>query len=91
MELLAPAGSLEAMIAAVEAGANAVYLGGKQFGARHYASNFSLEELKEVVDYCHLRSVAVYVTVNTLVFDEELEALKSYLHELEAIQIDVSL
>ena len=88
MELLAPAGSLEAMIAAVEAGANAVYLGGKQFGARHYASNFSLEELKEVVDYCHLRSVAVYVTVNTLVFDEELEALKSYLHELEAIQID---
>ena len=88
MELLAPAGSHEAMIAAVEAGANAVYLGGKLFGARHYASNFSLEELKEVVDYCHLRNVAVYITVNTLVFDDELEPLKAYLIGLESIQVD---
>lgn len=88
MELLAPAGSNESMIAAVQAGANAIYLGGKKFGARHYASNFSTEEMKEAVEYCHLRNVSVYVTVNTLIHDAELNSLEIYLKELSQIGVD---
>jgi len=68
-ELLAPAGNYEAFIAAVSNGADAVYLAAKSFGARAYADNFSLEELKDVVKYAHLRSVKIYVTMNTIVFD----------------------
>lgn len=72
-EILAPAGSFEALVAAVRCGANAVYLGGKALNARRNASNFSDEELKKAVDYCHKRNVKVYLTLNTLVGDEELE------------------
>ncbi len=78
-ELLAPAGSMESLKAAVNAGADAVYLSGKQFGARHYAANFDNEDLKEAVHYAHLRGVKVYVTVNTLVKDHELPDLAKYL------------
>lgn len=84
-ELLAPAGGLEAFIAAVENGADAVYLGARAFSARGYASNFSEKELEEAIDYAHLRGVKVYVTVNTLLKDEEVEnALKllSWLREI---------
>lgn len=88
MELLAPSGSMDALIAAVQAGADAIYLGGKAFGARHYASNFSMDELKEAVEYCHLRDVSVYVTVNTLVHDRELADLEKYLQELELAGVD---
>ena len=72
-EILAPAGSFDALIAAVRCGANAVYLGGKTLNARRNASNFSDEELKKAVDYCHKRNVKVYITLNTLVSDGELE------------------
>lgn len=72
-EILAPAGSLEALTAAVRCGANAVYLGGKSFNARRNASNFSDEELKTAVDYCHARNVKVYLTLNTLVNDSEID------------------
>lgn len=72
-EILAPAGSLESLTAAVRCGANAVYLGGKAFNARRNASNFSDEELKKAVVYCHARNVKVYLTLNTLVGDGELE------------------
>ena len=72
-ELLAPAGSMEALKAAVCSGADAVYLGGIRFGARAFASNFNEENLIEAVKYCHLRQVKVYVTVNTLVYEHELE------------------
>ncbi len=72
-EILAPAGSLESLTAAVRCGANAVYLGGKAFNARRNASNFSDDELKQAVDYCHARGVKVYLTLNTLVGDGELE------------------
>ena len=72
-EILAPAGSLESLTAAVRCGANAVYLGGKAFNARRNASNFSDEELKNAVEYCHARSVRVYLALNTLVGDGELE------------------
>ncbi len=72
-EILAPAGSLDALKAAVRCGANAVYLGGKVLNARRNASNFSDEELKNAVEYCHARNVKVYQTLNTLVSDSELE------------------
>ncbi len=81
IEILAPAGSLESLQAAVRCGANAVYLGGKAFNARRNASNFSGKELKSAIDYCHQRNVMVYLTLNTLVGDSELptayDAIKS--------------
>ncbi len=72
-EILAPAGSFEALTAAVRCGANAVYLGGKAFNARRNAANFSDEELKKAVDYCHARNVKVYLTMNTLAGDSEIK------------------
>ena len=73
-ELLAPAGTRESLVAAVQAGANAVYLGFGDFNARRRAGNFSAEEFAEAVQYCHLRGVKVYLTLNTLLNDRELPA-----------------
>ena len=73
IELLAPAGSYDAFLAAVENGANAIYLGGKQLNARQSAGNFDEQELEKAIDYAHLRGVFVYLTMNTLVLDAELE------------------
>ena len=67
-ELLAPAGNREAFFAAINAGANAVYVGLNTFSARAYANNFSIHELKELVSYAHLRECKVFVTMNTIVF-----------------------
>ena len=75
IELLAQAGSLESLKAAVNSGANAVYLGGTMFNARAYATNFSDEELQVAIEYAHLRNVKIYVTVNTLFYDEEFKEL----------------
>lgn len=72
IEILAPGGSLDALKAAVDSGADAVYFGGSQFGARANAVNLTNEQIIEAVVYAHLRSAKVYVTVNTLVFDTEL-------------------
>ena len=74
LELLAPAGSPEAVTAAVQAGADAVYLGFGDFNARRNAKNFTLEELTQAVSYCHVRGVKVYLTLNTLLTDRELPA-----------------
>lgn len=82
MELLAPAGSFDALRAAVENGADAVYLGGKEFNARASAANFTAEELQAALDYCHIRGVKVYVTVNTLLRDDELDQAMAYLADL---------
>ena len=71
LELLAPAGSMEALRAAVQNGANAVYLGCGQFNARQSAKNFTPQTLAEAVKYCHVRGVAVHLTLNTLVSDKE--------------------
>ena len=71
LELLAPAGSMEALHAAVQNGANAVYLGCGAFNARQSAKNFTLQDLTEAVKYCHIRGVAVHLTLNTLVSDKE--------------------
>jgi putative protease len=81
-ELLAPVGSKQSLIAAVENGADAVYFGGTLFSARHYASNFDREELEWAIDYAHARAVRAYVTVNTLVRDSELEKVADYLQFL---------
>ena len=82
VELLAPAGSREALVAAVENGANAIYLAGNAFGARAYASNFDREALREAIHFAHLRHVAIHVTVNTIVADEEMGPLRDYLRFL---------
>lgn len=78
-EILAPAGSMEALKASVNAGADAVYLGGTRFGARAYAGNFEENELLEGIRFAHLYGVKVYLTVNTLFRNEEIEELYEYL------------
>src|SRR5690554_5258604 len=90
-ELLAPAGSPAALAAAIAAGADAVYLAGRRFGARHYAANFSDEELDYAVGYAHLRGVRVYVTVNVLVRDAELPDVARYLLRLYEFGVDAVL
>ena len=78
IEILAPAGNMESLIAGVRCGANAVYLGSKSLNARRNAGNFNDEELKTAVEYCHSRNVKVYLTTNTLVADSEMkEAYKT--------------
>lgn len=78
-EILAPAGSFESMKAAVAAGADAVYIGGSRFGARAYAENLDEGRMLEAIDYAHLHGVLLYMTVNTLIKEEELADLFSYL------------
>ena len=72
-EILAPAGSFDSLTAAVRCGADAVYLGGRELNARRNAANFSDEELAQAVEYCHARGAKVYITLNTLVRDDEME------------------
>ena len=72
-EILSPVGNREMLYAAVRSGADAVYLGAKDFSARRNAENFDLEELKSAVEYCHIRGVRVYLTLNILIKDSELE------------------
>ena len=88
IELLAPAGSKSALIAAVQSGANAVYMGGTNFSARQSAENFGDEAMQEWIDYCHLRNVKVYVAVNTLVKENELDELAEYAHKLSDMGVD---
>ncbi|MEM2989935.1 MAG: peptidase U32 family protein, partial [Halobacteria archaeon] len=87
-ELLAPAGNFEALKAAVENGADAVYLGGKNFNARQYAENFTLEELERAMDYAHLRGVKVYITVNTLIKNQEFKEVMNFLKEIYEMGAD---
>ena len=72
VELLAPAGSMAALHAAVAAGADAVYLGLEAFNARRGADNFTIETLREACDYAHLRGVSIYVTMNTVILPGEM-------------------
>ena len=88
IELLAPAGSFEALEAAINAGADAIYVGGNQFNARAYATNFNLEELKEAVALCHQHGVRLFVTVNTLYQDKDFVELYDYICALYEMQID---
>ncbi len=88
VELLAPAGDMDCFRAAINAGADAVYLGGEEYGARAYASNFSKEELCRAIDYAHLFNVGVYLTVNTLIKERELEGLCPFLGPLYEAGLD---
>lgn len=78
IELLAPAGSLESLYAAVQAGADAVYIGGNKFSARAYASNFDNENMIKAIDYCHLYNVRLFVTINTLMKENEIDEAIEY-------------
>ena len=78
MELLSPAGSREAMRAAVNNGADAIYMGGSTFNARRFAANFSNANLQDALDYCHVRGVKAYVTLNILTLDKEFSEAAKY-------------
>ena len=88
VELLAPAGDLERLKLAFHYGADACYLGGKDFSLRANAKNFSLEDLKEAADYAHSLNKKIYVTVNIIFHNEDLDGLIKYLKELEKIGVD---
>ena len=87
-ELLAPAGNMVALKAAISNGCDAIYLGMQKFGARAYSSNFDLESLKEAVAYAHLRDVKIYVTMNTIIFENEVEEMIEQMHQLNEIGVD---
>ena len=88
IELLAPAGSMDALRAAVQNGANAVYLGCGTFNARQSAKNFTPETLKDAVKYCHVRGVQVHLTLNTLVSDRELKELADLIRHAATCCVD---
>ncbi len=88
LEILAPAGSMEALRAAVQNGANAVYLGCGMFNARQSAKNFTPETLVEAVKYCHIRGVAVHLTLNTLVSDREMPELQKLIRHATVSGVD---
>ena len=87
-ELLIPVGSMDSLIVALKSGADAVYLGGKRFGARAYASNFDEEEMVRAIKLCHLYGVKIYVTVNTLIYESEMKDALSYLRFLHENGVD---
>ena len=90
-ELLAPVGSMEHLKVAINAGASSVYLSGKNYGARKFAENFTLEELEEAVNIAHMHNVKVYVTVNTLIKEDELESVINYVSKLYSMGVDAVL
>lgn len=88
MELLAPAGDKDKLIMAIEYGADAVYLASTRFGLRTFAGNFDLESLKWAVEYAHERNVKIYVTVNIIPHESDLEDLPQYISFLDSIHVD---
>ena len=90
-ELLAPVGNMNHLKLAVYNGASSIYLSGKEFGARKFAQNFTLEEIREAVNFAHLYNVKVYVTVNILIKESELETVIDYIIELYKIGVDAIL
>ena len=91
IELLAPAGNMECLKASVIAGCDAVYLGGNHFGARAFSKNFSREEIVQAINYCHLYGVKVYITVNTLIYDDEVEEFLRYIEFIHKNNVDAVL
>jgi len=88
VELLAPAGDLERLKWACLYGADAIYLGGENYSLRSNAKNFTLDEIKEGVEYAHKRNVKVYVTVNIVFHENDDEKLIDYLKKLEEYEVD---
>ena len=91
IELLAPAGGIEQFVAAVENGADAIYIGGKNFNARMNASNFDLKQMKEAISYAHARGVEVFVTMNTLLKNDELYDAVKYAADIYQIGADAAI
>ena len=91
IELLAPAGNMEALKAAIEAGCDAVYIGGNHFGARAFSKNFSNDEIKNAINYAHLYGVKVYITVNTLIYDDEVDDFLNYIEFIHRNNVDAVL
>ena len=87
-KLLVPVGDFPSLIMAINNGADEVYLGGKKFGARAYASNFTIEEIENATKLCHLYGVKIYITVNTLVYDKEIDVVVAYIDKLHQIGVD---
>lgn len=87
-EILAPAGTAESVMAAVNAGADAVYVGGNMFSARAFAGNFNTNELLDTIDYCHIHNVKLYMAVNTLLKNNELSMLTDYMEPFVRQGID---
>ena len=87
-ELLVPAQNMLCLKVAINNGADAIYIGGKKYGAREYADNFTLEEIEEATKLCHLYNVKLYVTVNTLVFENEIDDVMEYIDNLHKIGVD---
>lgn len=87
-EILAPAGNMEKALVAMEYGADALYLAGKQFGMRASAGNFTLDAMKEVLEIAHKRGVKIYVTVNIFAHNDDIDELPEYLGELEKLKVD---
>ena len=88
VEVLAPAGSMESLYAAINKGADAVYLGGNKFSARAYASNFDNDNMIKAIDYAHSYDVKVYVTLNTILKENEIEEAVKYVGFLYEIGVD---
>ena len=88
MELLAPAGSFSALCAAVQSGADAVYIGGSEFSARKGAVNFTIEEIEKAARYCHLRGVKLHIAANILIKEKEKEKFLEYIRKLNKIGVD---
>ncbi len=91
VEILSPAGNKEMFYTALENGADAIYLAGKLYGARGYADNFTNEDLKEVISYAHLYGVKVYVTINTLIYENEVKGFTEYVKYLYLNNVDAVL
>ena len=87
-ELLAPAGNMEKLTIAVHYGADAVYLGGQAFGLRNMADNFSIDEMKSALDFCHAKGVKAYLTINSYPRNEALPALEEYLTQIAPLPFD---
>jgi len=87
-ELLAPAGNFEKMVTAIHYGADAVYMGGKQFSLRAKAGNFSDEKMAEAVLYAHAHGVKIYITINILAHNRDFEGLDNYLYQLQKAGVD---
>ncbi|MGI4992939.1 peptidase U32 family protein [Halobacteriovorax sp. GFR7] len=87
-ELLAPAGSLEKLKVAISYGANAVYLGGQKYGLRQAADNFTIDEIREGVEFAHERGALVYVVLNSFFHDKDFDGLLDFIKELDDVGID---
>lgn len=88
VELLSPAGDFDALRMAVKCGCDAVYISGKEYGARKFAKNFTLDEIEDAVRFCHLYGVKLYITVNTLIEEVDIDSFTNYVRSLHKIGVD---